>query len=101
MARPRRLLIGLGAAALLGVPKRAAETDFSFDGPWRFVVTAEGAVRFREEHTFRSKPSCQHERDALEQGLGRVAAGSGDGARMRGLARRLRLGPCEAVRRRR
>jgi hypothetical protein len=79
---------------MTSLTKTVAEADL---GPWRFVVTADGASGFHEEHAFRSRRACEAERGALERGLARVAADGG--ARMGGLARRLRLGPCEAVRR--
>jgi hypothetical protein len=92
----RRLLLGVGVAALLavGLPKTTAEADL---GPWRFVVTAEGTAGFREEYAFRSRRECEEERGVLERGFGRVAADGG--MRLGGLARRLRLSPCEMVRR--
>jgi hypothetical protein len=62
---------------------------------WRFVVTAEGNAGFREEYAFRSRRACEEERSVLERGFARVAADGG--ARMGGLARRLRVGPCKAV----
>jgi hypothetical protein len=72
----RRLLLGVGVAALLAVghPKTTAKADH---GPWRFVVTAEGTAGFREEYAFRSRRECGEEHGVLERGFGRVAADGG------------------------
>lgn len=102
VTRPRRrLLLGLGVAGLLGLlPKAVAEADLGPGGPWRFVVSAQSMVDFREEYDFRSRRACEEERAAMGQGFARVAADQGGGtAAGRGSRGRLRLGPCEAVRR--
>ena len=94
--RLRWPLIGLGAVALLTLPGMTAEADL---GAWRFVVRAEGNHAFREEYRFRSRRACEEQRAAIRQGVARVEVAHGGATMIGGLARRLRLGPCEAVRR--
>ena len=94
-ARPRCPLIGAGVATVLAVPGIAADADL---GPWYFAVTAAGSREFREVYAFHSRRACEERRGAIGQGVARVVADHG-GTTVGGLARRLHLGPCEAVRR--
>ena len=91
----RWLLIGTGGAAILAVPNVTAEANF---GPWHFTVMAAGNHEFREVYPFRSGRACEKQRGIMQQGVARVVAEHG-GTIFGGLARRLHLGPCEAVRR--
>ena len=91
--RPAWPLIGIGVAAILALPGTTAEADL---GRWRFAVTAAGNREFRETYAFGSRRTCEERRGAIGRGIARVAAERG-GTAIGGLARRLRLGPCEAV----
>jgi hypothetical protein len=88
-------LISLGMAVILAVPNIAAKADF---GPWHFTVTADGNREFREVYSFPSRRVCEAQRDTMQQGVARVLAEHGSTTVGR-VARRLRLVPCEAIRR--
>jgi hypothetical protein len=90
---PKWLLIGV--AAILALPKVAADADL---GPWHFVVTAAGNGGFRADYAFASLRACKDKRDEIRRGVAGVLADGGRTSVGR-LARRLNIGPCEAVRR--
>lgn len=94
---PRRmwLLISAAAAAIPAAPKVTAIAE---PGPWQFTVTAVGNNEFREEHAFRSRRTCEDERETVRRGAAQVAAEQ-VGTSVARLARRLHFGPCQAVRR--
>jgi hypothetical protein len=88
-------LLGVVGAALFALPHASATAGF---GPWHFTVTAAGHREFREVYTFPSRHACEDNREKIGRGIARVSAERGS-TTVGGIARRVRIGPCEAVRR--
>ncbi len=90
-------LLGVVGATLFALPHATAKAGF---GPWHFTVTATGQREFREVHAFPSHRACEDKREKIGRGIAQVLAERG-GTIVGGIARRVRIGPCEAVLRRR
>jgi hypothetical protein len=88
-------LLGVVGAALFALPHATAKAGF---GPWHFTVTAAGHGEFREVYVLSSRRACEDKREKIGRGIAQVLAQRG-GTTLGGIARRVRIGPCEAVRR--
>jgi hypothetical protein len=88
-------MIGVSIAAIFVAPKTTAIAE---RGPWQFTVTAAGNGEFREEYAFRSRRTCEDERDIVRRGAARVVVEQ-VGTTVGKLASRLIFGACLEVRR--